>query len=164
MVKLFQLKASNGWSDNSFKDLLTLLKDMLPQRNAVPETIYEAKHIICLLGLEVKKNPCMQKWLHSILWGWVYPHLTILDDIPIDSAHYAVVKVDMVHENMRNLKLEVPLGDMTLTLWDAVARRGQWSRSATDVDPAATSTSTPPSQPQTTATLIPAEAQLDSPI
>jgi hypothetical protein len=51
MVKLFQLKASNGWSDNSFKDLFTLLKDMLPQRNAVPETIYEAKHIICLLGL-----------------------------------------------------------------------------------------------------------------
>jgi hypothetical protein len=43
MVKLFQLKASNGWSDCSFKDLLALLKDMLPQGNVVPETIYEAK-------------------------------------------------------------------------------------------------------------------------
>jgi hypothetical protein len=43
MVKLFQLKASNGWSDGSFKDLLTLLKDMLPQGNSVPETVYEAK-------------------------------------------------------------------------------------------------------------------------
>jgi hypothetical protein len=43
MVKLFQLKASNGWSDCSFKDLLELLKDMLPQGNAVPETVYEAK-------------------------------------------------------------------------------------------------------------------------
>jgi hypothetical protein len=31
MVKLFQLKASNGWSDYSFKELLTLAKDMLPQ-------------------------------------------------------------------------------------------------------------------------------------
>jgi hypothetical protein len=31
MVKLFQLKASNGWSDCSFKELLMLLKDMLPQ-------------------------------------------------------------------------------------------------------------------------------------
>jgi hypothetical protein len=30
MVKLFQLKASNRWSDCSFKDLLTLIKDMLP--------------------------------------------------------------------------------------------------------------------------------------
>jgi hypothetical protein len=43
MIKLFQLKASNGWSDCSFKHLLTLLKNMLPQGNAVPETIYEAK-------------------------------------------------------------------------------------------------------------------------
>jgi hypothetical protein len=55
MVKLFQLKASNGCSDCSFKDLLMLLKDMLPQGNAVPETIYEAKQIIYPLGLEVKK-------------------------------------------------------------------------------------------------------------
>jgi hypothetical protein len=43
MVKVFQLKASNGWSDCSFKELLMLLKDMLPQGNAVPETVYEAK-------------------------------------------------------------------------------------------------------------------------
>jgi hypothetical protein len=32
-----------------------LLKDRLPQDNAVPETVYEAKQIICPLGLEVKK-------------------------------------------------------------------------------------------------------------
>jgi hypothetical protein len=37
------LKVSNRWSDCNFKDLLMLLKDMLPQGNAVPETIYEAK-------------------------------------------------------------------------------------------------------------------------
>jgi hypothetical protein len=55
MVKLFQLKVSNGWSYCSFKDLLTLLKDMLPQGNAVPNTVYETKQIICQLGLEVKK-------------------------------------------------------------------------------------------------------------
>jgi hypothetical protein len=43
MVKHFPLKASNGWSDYSFKDLLMLLKDMLPHGNIVPETVYEAK-------------------------------------------------------------------------------------------------------------------------
>jgi hypothetical protein len=64
MVKLFQLKTSNRWSDGSFKDLLTLLKDMLPQGNSVPETVYEAKQIICPLDLEVEKihmckNDCM---------------------------------------------------------------------------------------------------------
>jgi hypothetical protein len=55
MVKFFQLKASNKWSDGSFKDLLTLLKDMLPQGNSVPETAYKAKQKICPLGLEVEK-------------------------------------------------------------------------------------------------------------
>jgi hypothetical protein len=55
MVKLFQLKMSNRWSDCSFKDLLMLLKNMLPQGNAVPETDYEAKQIIYPLGLEVEK-------------------------------------------------------------------------------------------------------------
>jgi hypothetical protein len=60
MVKLFQLKASNGWSDCSFKDLLTLLKDLLPQGNAIPETVCEAKQIIYPLGLEVEKiHTCM---------------------------------------------------------------------------------------------------------
>jgi hypothetical protein len=43
MVKCFQLKVSNGWSDDSLNDLLTLLKDILPQGNIVLETIYEAK-------------------------------------------------------------------------------------------------------------------------
>jgi hypothetical protein len=43
MVKLFQLKANNGHSDYSLKELLMLLKDMLPQGNAVRETVYEAK-------------------------------------------------------------------------------------------------------------------------
>jgi hypothetical protein len=55
MVKLFQLKASNEWSECNFKELLMLLKDMLPQGNAVSETVYEAKQIICPLGLKVEK-------------------------------------------------------------------------------------------------------------
>jgi hypothetical protein len=31
MVKIFQLKVSNRWRDGSFKNLLMLLKDMLPK-------------------------------------------------------------------------------------------------------------------------------------
>jgi hypothetical protein len=53
MVKLSQLKG-----ECSFKDLLMLLKDMLPQGNTVPETIYEAKLIIYPLG---GKNLRMQE-------------------------------------------------------------------------------------------------------
>jgi hypothetical protein len=55
IVILFQLKTSNKWSDGSFKDLLMLLKDMLPQGNIVLEIVSEAKQIICLMSLEVEK-------------------------------------------------------------------------------------------------------------
>jgi hypothetical protein len=99
----------------------------------------------------------VRKWL-------VYPHLTLLDDVPIDSASYVVVKVDMVHENAKNLKLEVPLDDTTLPLQDAVTTRVQWRRTAIDVDLVVTSASTTPSQPHTTHASILFEAQPDSPI
>jgi hypothetical protein len=50
----------------------------------------------------------------------VYPHHTMLDDVEIDTSSYVVVKVNMVHENSKDLKVEVPLDDTTLTMWDAV--------------------------------------------
>jgi hypothetical protein len=55
--------------------------------------------------------------------GLVYPHRTLLDDVQIDTSAYDVVKVDVVHENTKNMKLEVPLDDTTLILWDAITRR-----------------------------------------
>jgi hypothetical protein len=58
--------------------------------------------------------------------GLVYLGQTMLDDVQIDTSSYVVVKVDMVHDNSKDLKLEVPTDDMTLTMWDAVARRVQW--------------------------------------
>jgi hypothetical protein len=49
------------------------------------------------------------KWL-------VHLHQTLLYDIQIDASAYAVVKVDMVQENVKHMKLEVPPDDTTLTL------------------------------------------------
>jgi hypothetical protein len=71
-----------------------------------------------------------------------------LDDVPIDSVSFAVVKVDMVHENAKNLNLDVAPNDTTLTLRDVVTRRVQWRRTSIDVDPVAISTSTTPSLSQ----------------
>jgi hypothetical protein len=48
----------------------------------------------------------------------------------------------MEHENAKNLKLEVPPDDTTLTPWDAVTRRVKWRRIGIDVDPIATLAST----------------------
>ena len=55
-LKFLQLKAGHGWTNKSFKQLLDLLKDMLPERNQVAESVYEAKKIICPLGLEVERE------------------------------------------------------------------------------------------------------------
>jgi hypothetical protein len=55
--------------------------------------------------------------------GLVYLCQTILDDVQIDASSYVVVKVDMVHENSEDLKLDVPADDTTLTMRDAVTRR-----------------------------------------
>jgi hypothetical protein len=48
---------------------LTLLKDMLSQGNAVPEIVYEAKQIIYLLGLEVKKKSTSVKMIAFYIVG-----------------------------------------------------------------------------------------------
>jgi hypothetical protein len=57
--------------------------------------------------------------------GIIYPRMYTLDDVPIDSVSFAVVKVDMVHENAKNLNLKVAPDDTALTLQDAVTRRVQ---------------------------------------
>lgn len=64
VLSLLQLKASNGWSDKSFTELLLFLKKLLPKENVLPESTYRAKRVVCPLGLEVQKihactNDCM---------------------------------------------------------------------------------------------------------
>jgi hypothetical protein len=48
----------------------------------------------------------------------------------------------MVHDNSKDLKLEVPPNDTPLTMRDAVARRVQWRRATIDIDPPASAAST----------------------
>src|SRR5512143_2612230 len=54
-LEFLQWKAKNGVSDKAFGDLLKLVKNILPEGNKLPETTYEAKKIVCPLGLEVHK-------------------------------------------------------------------------------------------------------------
>jgi hypothetical protein len=72
-----------------------------------------------------------------------------------------MVKLDMVLENLKDLKLEVPPNDTTLTIRDAVTRRVQWRWTSIDVDPIATaSVSTSASQPNTSPASIFPETRL----
>ena len=55
LVKMDNLKARNGWSDNGFSQLLSLLRDVLPKDNNIPNSIYKAKKILQTLGIEYEK-------------------------------------------------------------------------------------------------------------
>jgi len=55
MLRLMNLKAINGWTDKSFTKLFQLLKNMLPKGNTLPNRNYEAKKILCAMGIEYKK-------------------------------------------------------------------------------------------------------------
>jgi len=54
-LMLLQLKTKNHWTDKSYIELLEVLKDMLPERNVIPTTTYEAKKIVCPMGLKFEK-------------------------------------------------------------------------------------------------------------
>jgi hypothetical protein len=145
--------ASTAMTPNTELANQTLAGSGRPQENMLvatsgpslePDTIDTLAHptpynlIITILGgyrMEVGK-------------GIVYPRMYTLNDALIDSVSFIVVKVDMVHENTKNLNLEVSPDDTTLTLQNAVTRRVQWRRTSIDVDPATISMSTTPSLSQ----------------
>ncbi|XP_074322821.1 uncharacterized protein LOC141659793 [Apium graveolens] len=54
-LKLCKLKVKNGWSDKSFTEMLKHLAEMLPAKNELPTSTYEAKKILCPMGMNVKK-------------------------------------------------------------------------------------------------------------
>ena len=54
-LMLLELKSTHGFSDKGFGELLFVLDKLLPSPNELPRTTYEAKQMICPLGLEVEK-------------------------------------------------------------------------------------------------------------
>ena len=55
LVKLYNLKVRYGWSDTSFSELLETLKEILPNTNELPNSLYEAKKTLGALGMEYEK-------------------------------------------------------------------------------------------------------------
>ncbi|WVY99056.1 hypothetical protein V8G54_031207 [Vigna mungo] len=55
ILKLFNLKARNGLSDTSFTELLSLIKDMLPQDNVLPSRMYDARKMLSSIGISYEK-------------------------------------------------------------------------------------------------------------
>ena len=80
-LELLQWKATNGVSDKGFGELLKLVKKMLPKDNELPTITYEAKQLVCPLGLEVQKiHACPNDY---ILYRGEYENL---DACPVCNA------------------------------------------------------------------------------
>ncbi|XP_074283364.1 uncharacterized protein LOC141607913 [Silene latifolia] len=54
-TEIESLKAKNGWSDKSFTSLLELLGKILPDGNELPRRTYDAKKILCPMGVDYRK-------------------------------------------------------------------------------------------------------------
>ena len=52
---MYKLKAGNGWSDKSFKELLELIKEMLLEPNEKLKSLYEAKKVMHNLDMNYEK-------------------------------------------------------------------------------------------------------------
>jgi len=55
ILRLFNVKAKNGWTDKSFTKLLELLSDIFPEGNTMPTCNYDSKKILCSMGMKYKK-------------------------------------------------------------------------------------------------------------
>jgi len=52
---LVNVKARYGWSGKSFSSLLQVVNDMLPEEKTLPKSYYQAKKILCPMGMEYQK-------------------------------------------------------------------------------------------------------------
>jgi hypothetical protein len=64
VLTLLQIEASNGWSNKGFNELLHFLNEFVPKANVLPRSTYQAKKIICPLGLKVEKiHACQNDYM-----------------------------------------------------------------------------------------------------
>jgi hypothetical protein len=78
-LKLLKWKVETGVTDSLFEKLLVLIKKMLPRKNELFASMYEAKKLACPLGLDMQKihacpNDCIlyrgEKYENMDCWGY----------------------------------------------------------------------------------------------
>jgi hypothetical protein len=55
ILEFLRWKAENGVTDSRFNKLLIMIKKLLPRDNELPASTYEAKKLVCPLGLDMQK-------------------------------------------------------------------------------------------------------------
>jgi len=103
-LEMLKWKATKGVTDKGFGELLKIVKNMLPEGNELPSTTYEAKKMVCPLGLDVQKihacpNDC-------ILYRGEYENL---EACPVCSAlRYKIRRDDPGDVDGQPVKKRVP--------------------------------------------------------
>ena len=103
-LEILQWKVANGVSDKGFEELLGLVKKMLSEGNELPPKTYEAKKVVCPLGLDVQKihtcpNDC-------ILYHGEYEEL---DACPVcDAKRYKISQNDPGDVDSEAARKKVP--------------------------------------------------------
>jgi hypothetical protein len=67
MLELLKLKASHGWSDNSFLELLTLLAKLLPKPEHIAHKHLQNEEAYMSVVLRCGQNICMSQPLYFVL-------------------------------------------------------------------------------------------------
>ncbi|XP_025799815.1 uncharacterized protein LOC112879670, partial [Panicum hallii] len=103
-LEMLKWKASNGVTDKGFGELLKIVKNMLPEGNELPSTTYEAKKMVCPLGLDVQKiHACLND---CILYRGEYENL---EACPVCSAlRYKIRRDDPGDVDGEPVKKRVP--------------------------------------------------------
>ena len=55
LLRLYNLKAKNGWNNQNFTALVQLLKDMLLKDNELWDWTFEAKKILCSMNMDYER-------------------------------------------------------------------------------------------------------------
>lgn len=64
VLRLFNLKAKGGWMNTSLTELLELLKEIYQEGNTLSDLSYEAKNILCYMGLNyIRIQECCNDYI-----------------------------------------------------------------------------------------------------
>jgi hypothetical protein len=104
VIELLKLKASAGWFDISFTDLLNFLSQLLPKPNKLRTSTYKAKKLISPIALGVQKNHACPN--HCILYRGDFENATRCSVCNV-SRYKKRYNQDYVKISRRKIKQEI---------------------------------------------------------
>ncbi|XP_035820340.1 uncharacterized protein [Zea mays] len=104
-LELLQWKVTNGISDKAFNEILSLIKKFLPEGNKLPASTYEAKEVVCPVGLEVQK-------IHACLNDCILYHGEVNEKLEVcqvcKASRYKIRRADTLDGEVEPHRKRIP--------------------------------------------------------